>query len=425
MRGLRLDPGANGVRALLVKKDFYPRLEFIVAPAFEIVDAQNCIGVREEIGLGQEVANLMRDERGAALAATDVDGKADLAFSVLDDLIADVVHPYRGAILGGAVDRDLELSRQVGIFRVQRRPLPQNFGVGAGILDFVGGRAGKLIGRDIADAIARGLDRVHFDFGKLIENIGTIFERRPVELNVLPRREMAVALIVAPRDEGEFAQLPRRQGAIGDGDAKHIGMQLQIDAIHQPKRPELFLVQFSGKTARDLVAKLRHARGDKTSVEFIVTIHVGFAPPGRTAPDTISISNRNALALDVLLHRAISPGKTAATISSRSLGSCSRVLGSCSRVSANRGVRKTAFGPRLAEFAGGGSAPCAKECVRGKKSIVGPRARIASRNVTARSPLASSVTSTTTGSTTRFRFASLWATRSPASASALLAKIFA
>src|ERR1700730_17249382 len=97
---------------------------------------------------------------------------------------------------------------------------------------------------------------------------------------------MAVALVVAPRDEGELAQLPRRQGAIGDGDAKHIGMQLQIDAIHQAKRPELFLVQFSGETARDLVAKWRHAYGDKVFVEFIVTIHVSCAPPAEIVPNT-------------------------------------------------------------------------------------------------------------------------------------------
>src|ERR1700720_4805148 len=134
----------------------------------------------------------------------------------------------------------------------------------------------------------------------------TIGERRPVELNVLPRREMAVALVVAPRDERELAQLPWRQGAIGDGDPKHIGMQLQINAIHQAKRPELFLVQFPRESARDLIAKLLHARGDKVFVEFIVTIHVSLTPPRQSVPDTLGNSNRNAFALDMLLQRAIS-----------------------------------------------------------------------------------------------------------------------
>ena len=131
---------------------------------------------------------------------------------------------------------------------------------------------------------------------------------------------MAVALVVAPRDKSKLAQLPRRQGAIGDRDPKHIGMQLQIDAIHQAKRPELFLVQFSGEAARDLVAKLRHPRGDKVFVEFIVTIHVSCAPPAEIVPDTLSVSTRNAHAFCALLQRAASIGEAAALIISCSLG---------------------------------------------------------------------------------------------------------
>ena len=33
-------------------------------------------------------------------------------------------------------------------------------------------------------------------------------------------------------------------------------MQLQIDAIHQAKRPELLLVQFAGEAARDVAKRL-------------------------------------------------------------------------------------------------------------------------------------------------------------------------
>ena len=80
---------------------------------------------------------------------------------------------------------------------MERRPLPQNFRIGARILDLVCGSAGKLIGGDIADAIARGLDRMHFDAGEFIQNIREFGKGRPVELQVLPRREMAVALVVA------------------------------------------------------------------------------------------------------------------------------------------------------------------------------------------------------------------------------------
>src|SRR6202045_3034195 len=93
---LGLDLGAYDVRAFLVDENFYTRLEFIVAPSFEIIDPENCIGVGEEIGLRQEVADLMRDQGSAAQTAADVYGKADLAGGILVGLMADAVPTYRG-----------------------------------------------------------------------------------------------------------------------------------------------------------------------------------------------------------------------------------------------------------------------------------------------------------------------------------------
>ena len=133
--------------------------------------------------------------------------------------------------------------------------------IGARIGDLVGGDAGEMVGGDVADAIARGLDRVHLDAGELGENVGRVLQRRPVELEVLPRGEMAVAAIVLARDFGELAHLARVQRAVGHGDAQHVGMELQIEAVHQPMRPELLLGQFAGEAARHLVAELaRRAR---------------------------------------------------------------------------------------------------------------------------------------------------------------------
>ena len=70
-----------------------------------------------------------------------------------------------------------------------------------------------------------------------------VLELDPVELDVLPRGEMAVAAVILLGDLGELAHLPRRQRAIGNGDAQHIGVELQIEAVHQPQRPELVLGQ--------------------------------------------------------------------------------------------------------------------------------------------------------------------------------------
>ena len=45
--------------------------------------------------------------------------------------------------------------------------------------------------------------------------------------------------------------------AVGDGDPQHVGVELQIDAVHQPERLELVLGQLAGDAPLDLVAELR------------------------------------------------------------------------------------------------------------------------------------------------------------------------
>ena len=60
----------------------------------------------------------MRDHRGAALATAHIDGKTSLALVVPDELIADVMHLDRRAVLRRAGEGELELARQIGEFRV-------------------------------------------------------------------------------------------------------------------------------------------------------------------------------------------------------------------------------------------------------------------------------------------------------------------
>ena len=101
--------------------------------------------------------------------------------------------------------------------------------------------------------------RVHLDLGEVGEDVGRLLELDPVELDVLARGEMAVAAVVGARDVGEHAQLARRQRAVGNGDAQHVGVELQIEAVHQPQRLELVLGQLPGEAAAHLVAVLRDA----------------------------------------------------------------------------------------------------------------------------------------------------------------------
>ena len=111
------------------------------------------------------------------------------------------------------------------------------------------------------------------DFGEIGQRVGQVGELDPVELDVLPRGEMAVAAVVAPRHMGELAQLLRRQRAVGNGDAEHVGVQLQIDAVLQPQHLELVLGEFAGEAALHLIAEFGDALVDQGAVDFIIGIH--------------------------------------------------------------------------------------------------------------------------------------------------------
>ena len=107
------------------------------------------------------------------------------------------------------------------------------------------------------------------------QDVGHIHQLDPVELEVGAGGEMAEALVIFARDMGQLAQLPRRQGAVGNGDAQHVGMQLQIEAVHQPQRLELVFGQFARQAALDLAGELLHALADELGVEFVIAVHVG------------------------------------------------------------------------------------------------------------------------------------------------------
>ena len=247
--------------AEIVHQDLDARLVDVVAPAELVVDAQDRLDVAQQIALRQERLDGLADERRAAEPAADDHLEADLARAVAMQPQPDVVHLDRGAIVRGRRHGDLELARQEGEFRMQRQVLAQNLGPDARVFDLVRRDAGPLVGRDVAHAIAAGLHAVQARAREVGHGVRQLLELDPVELDVLPRREVAVAAIVAARDMREHAHLVGRQRAVGDGDPQHVGVKLQIDAVHQPQRLELVLRQFAAKPPRDLVAKLRDALG--------------------------------------------------------------------------------------------------------------------------------------------------------------------
>ena len=238
---LGLDFLAHLLGADLVHQDLYARLVEIVAPAVAVVDAQRRLEIGQKLVLGQELAQRLADHRRAAQPAAHDHLETDLPRLVAPQAQADVVHAHRGAVVGRAGDGDLELARQEAELGMQRRPLAHDLAPDARVLDLVEGGAGEMVGRDVADDIAGGLHGVHVDFGQRRQRVGRILELDPVELQVLARREMAVAAVVLAGDIGQLAQLARRQRAVGNGDAQHVGMELQVETVGETQRLELLL----------------------------------------------------------------------------------------------------------------------------------------------------------------------------------------
>ena len=51
-------------------------------------------------------------------------------------------------------------------------------------------------------------------------------------------------------------------------------MQLEIQAVHQPQRPELVFGELAREAALHLAAKLRRALRDELLVELVVSVHL-------------------------------------------------------------------------------------------------------------------------------------------------------
>ena len=165
---------------------------------------------------------------GVAQATANQYAETDIAGFVLDHVQADVMHADGCTIMLCAIDGDLELAWQEGELGMKGRPLANDLAPRARIYQFVGSNAGKLISRSVANAVAAGLNGVHLDFSQVRQNVGHIFECRPVELNVLARAEVGVAFVILAGNKGQFAHLLGRDVAIGNGNAQHRRVALYI-----------------------------------------------------------------------------------------------------------------------------------------------------------------------------------------------------
>ena len=266
--------------AELRDQDLDARLVLVVAPAIPVVDAHDRLEIVEDLRFGHERIHQRRNMRRAPLPAADMHFEAHL--SVLPaDMQPHIVDADRGPVMLGRRHRNLELARQESEFRMERRPLPDDLAPCARIEYLVLRGAGKMIRGCIADTVAGGLDGMHLNFGELLQNVRYVLQRHPVELDILARREVSEAPVIIARDLGEAPELHRRELAIRNRDAQHVGVQLQVYAVLQPQRLELVLQQFAGQTPSHLPAKLRNALAHYARVKLVISVHA--APHARAA----------------------------------------------------------------------------------------------------------------------------------------------
>ena len=155
------------------------------------------------------------------------------------------------------------------------RPLPDDLGPDPGILDLIGCRPGKWIRGDIANAISRRLDGMHFKTGKPVQNIWRLDKLDPVELDVLAGGEMPEATVKITGDSGKSTHLRTRQGTVGNRDPQHVGVKLKIQPVLQPQWLELLLGQRAAQPPLYLVTELCGTASDDIMIDSVIAVHGG------------------------------------------------------------------------------------------------------------------------------------------------------
>ncbi len=230
---LLLHLGGEFFDADLVDENLDARLVDVVAPAVLIVHAQDGFDVAQQIALGEEWLDGHSEVRDAPEPSAHRHREPGFAGAVPVQPQADVVDRDGGAVVRRSRDRDLELARQEREFGMHRGVLAHDLRPDAGVLDLVRRDAGPLIGGDVANGIAARLDAVQPRPREIGHRIGQLLELDPMELDVLPRGEVAVAAVIAARHVCKRPQLLGGERSVGNADPQHVGVQLQIDAVEQ------------------------------------------------------------------------------------------------------------------------------------------------------------------------------------------------
>ena len=149
------------------------------------------------------------------------------------------MHADGRAIFRGAANRNFEFAWQISELRVKCRPLTQHFRPRPRVGNFIRCNAGEMIGGDIANAVAGSLDGVHFNIRQVFQNVRHFRQGDPVELQILACCEVSCATVIFLRHAGQRAQLRGRKHAIGNRNAQHGRVALNVQPVLQAQRAKI------------------------------------------------------------------------------------------------------------------------------------------------------------------------------------------
>ena len=155
---------------------------------------------------------------------------------------ADVVDLDPGAVLEASGHRDLELAGQVGVLAVPGEVGRDGLGHREGVDHFVGVDARDRARAHVAGRVTAGLDGGQPHVPEALPDPGHVGDADPVELDVLARREIGVAVaedraVVGPFGVGvgghaDLADLRRRHDTTGHLDPHHEGVAALALGVH-------------------------------------------------------------------------------------------------------------------------------------------------------------------------------------------------
>ena len=250
-----LDLGAHALRPEVVDHELDPRLH-----ARDAVLQVFLPGIEQGAQHGQglvdpdEDAEVAGQPRHRREAASDQHAEAGLTVSDRADE-GDAVDLRRVAAVGAGGDGDLVLARKIGVVGVAVEELRHRLGDGDDVEQLVVREPCDRASGHVPDGVAAGSHGRQPDLVEPAEHLRQRGELEVVELNRLPRRELARALPVQQRELADGLQLRGCHSAGGQLDPEHERPDLRLVVVEPPplEPDEIFL--------RHLLVARRDQRG--------------------------------------------------------------------------------------------------------------------------------------------------------------------